>query len=364
MEKAHKNRIIVEDIAKGIAITLVVMFHTIELPQMPGLIIIGCFAYVLVFFYFVCGYNYQDKGLSYVQNIKKRTLQILVPFFICTTLIMLIMGAYFLIRNDATIQELIYSALVFWMSKWGCHMIGWYPDVVLYQRILGPCWFVLFLIPATLVFYAFVGIALKNIKTLVPTIILLCGISIVLIQFNIELPWGIQNAPAIAGLMILGAYLQKYNFISDEIKLGVKRVIISIAALVIFIVIQLLFQQAGLLTAGELGNVLGGLEIPIMFLNAICGTYFLITLSLLIKKSKILSRFFVWCGKNSLFILIFHLSFVHIINDILGVPQWNASQELFCETFNPLMIATFIIAFTLLCCFILGVNKTIKLIRR
>ena len=118
------SRIIVEDIAKGIAISLVVMFHAVELPQMPGLIIIACFAYVLVFFYFVCGYNYRDKGLSYVQNIKKRTLQILVPFFICTTLIMLIMGAYFLIRNDATLQELIYSALSFWMSKWGCHMIG------------------------------------------------------------------------------------------------------------------------------------------------------------------------------------------------------------------------------------------------
>lgn len=60
------KRIITEDIAKGIAISLVVMFHTIELPRMPGLIIIACFAYVLVFFFFVCGYNYSDKGLSYI----------------------------------------------------------------------------------------------------------------------------------------------------------------------------------------------------------------------------------------------------------------------------------------------------------
>ena len=113
MESKIKNRIIVEDIAKGIAISLVVMFHAVELPQMPGLIIIACFAYVLVFFYFVCGYNYRDKGLSYVQSIKKRLFQILIPLIICTTAVMIIMGAYFLIRNEATLQDLIFSAEAF-----------------------------------------------------------------------------------------------------------------------------------------------------------------------------------------------------------------------------------------------------------
>lgn len=136
-------------------------------------------------------------------------------------------------------------------------------------------------------------VALKNIKTLIPTIILLCGVSIVLLQFGIVLPWGIQNAPAIGGLMILAAYLQKYKFISDDIKVNAKRVIISVIGLGIFITIQMFFQQAGLLTAGELGNVLGGWEVPIMFLNAICGTYFLVTISLLVKKTKLLSRFFI-----------------------------------------------------------------------
>lgn len=339
------------------------MFHAVELPQMPGLIIIACFAYVLVFFFFVCGYNYKDKGLSYIQNVKKRLLQILVPLFICSTFVMIVMGAYFIIRNEATLQDLIFSTEAFWISKWGSHMLGWYPDVVLYQRILGPCWFILFLIPATLVFYAFVNVAIKNIKTLVPSLILLGGISIILIQFGFQLPWGIQNAPAIAGLMILGAYLQKYNFISDDIKVDIKRVVISIFLLLVFITIQMLFQQAGLLTAGEMGNILGGWEVPIMFLNAICGTYFLVTISLLVKKAKILSRFFVWAGRNSFLILMFHLSFVHVVNDILGVPQWNPSQELFCETFNPMMLVSFILGYALTCIFILGVNKCLALIK-
>ena len=58
--------------------------------------------------------------------------------------------------------------------------------------------------------------------------------------------------------MILAAYLQKYDFISDDIKVDIKRIVISILGLGIFITIQMFFQQAGLLTAGEVGNVLGG----------------------------------------------------------------------------------------------------------
>lgn len=364
MPSKNKNRIIVEDFAKGIAITLVVMFHSVELPKIPGLYIIALFAYVLVFFFFVCGVNYTDKGLSYIQNIKKRMMQILLPLFICATFVMIVMGAYFLIRNEASIQDLIRSAEIFWMSKWGAQMLGWDTTPIFYQRILGPCWFILFLVTASIVFYAFVNIALKSIKTLIPTLILLCGISAILIHFGIVLPWGMQNATAIAGLMILGAYLQKYNFISDSIKVDVKRIILSILLLSIFVTIQMFFQQAGLLTAGELGNVLGGWEVAIMFLNAICGTYFLVTISLLVKKTKLLSRFFIWCGKNSFLILMFHLSFVHVVNDILGVVQWNPSQELFCETFNPMMLVAFVLGYALTCVFILCINKCLALIKQ
>lgn len=363
MSKESKNRIIVEDTAKGIAICCVVVVHSIQFPKTVGMCIFAFFAYIMVFYFFVSGSNYKDKGLSYVQNIKKRLLQILIPLFICATFVMIVMGAYFLIRNEATLDDLIRSAEIFWMSKWGAQMIGWDVPQIYYQRILGPCWFILFLVTASLVFYALVSFAIKNLKTLIPTLILLIATSMVLIHFELYLPWGIQDAPAIAGLMILAAYLQKYNFISDRIKITPKRIILSLIGIAVFIIIQLFYTQAGLIAAGELGRVVGSLEVPLLYINAICGTYFLLTLSTFLNKTKVISRFFVWCGRNSFMILVFHLSFVHIANDILGIEQWNAFEKLFCETFQPMMIASFAISISFTCLFVLCLNKIISFVK-
>ena len=335
-----KQRMLSQDIAKGIAILAVVQVHT--LPLTRG---IGSVLFILVsampFFLFMTGYNYRNKGTPPWQNMLQRVWMLLKTILIYSVCIFVVMGAYFLLRKEATVQELLRSYAAFLISKWGARMIGWDLPQVLFQRLLGPYWFLQFLTVASIVFYLTVDWALRSAKHLLSVLAALTMASFVLIELGVVLPWGVQNAPAIAAVMILAAWIHKNGNLFDRPSKRIWIWINSLIGIVIIALIELKWNGAGYLGAGALGEVIGGAEVYLLMLISVLGSYFLVSFSTLIEKVPVLSTVLIWFGRHTLQILCLHLSVMHIIKDILRLPQTNAAEKLFVDKVEPGNILAF-----------------------
>ena len=347
-----KERMISQDIGKGIGILIVVLTHTVQANRALGSVVAILFGYIMPYYMFMSGYNYHENGLSPWENIKKRNGKIFKSMIISSLIIATIMGAYFLIRNEATLYELIRSYFVFLISKWGAKLIGIQLPQIHYQRLLGPYWFLQFLMVSNIFFYFFVDKATKSTKSLLSYTILLSGISVILIEYGFVLPWGIQHAPAIASLMILGTWFKKCNLLSFE-NSNPKLVFINcIICLLSIGLIQLNYNGAGYVGAGALGEVCGGAEIYLFIAIGIMGSYFLVNFSERIKNVPVLSNVLIWFGRHTLLVLLTHVSIVHILKDIFGLPQFNAADQLFVEKMDlrtvPIYFLTLIIVYLLI----------------
>ena len=358
-----KQRNLSQDIAKGIAILLVVQAHTLQLTKGIGSAIGVLFGYAMPFFLFMTGYNYRNKGLSPWENVKKRIWQILRPFLVYSLVIFFVMGAYFLIRGEATITELVRSYAAFLLSKWGARMIGWNLPQVLFQRLLGPYWFLQFLMMASIVFYLCVDRAISSTKHLISWVALLSGISVVLIELNVVLPWGIQNAPAIASVMIIAAWFRKNDNFFTEPSKKCWVWINSFVCLLTIGLIQLKLSGAGYFGAGAMGEVCGGAEIYLFIVIAIMGTYFLINFCKLLEPIPVVSKALIWLGGHTLQILMLHLAVMHLIKDILHLPQTNAAEQLFVDKVEPGNILAYFLTIIVVVLIILLIEKVTALIK-
>lgn len=356
-----KERMISQDIGKGIGILVVILTHTIQANRILGSVMAILFGYIMPYYMFMAGYNYHPNGLTPWQNIKKRNIKIFKAMIISSLIIGVIMGAYFLIRNEATLYELIRSYGVFLISKWGAKsLFGITLPQIHYQRLLGPYWFLQFLMVANVFFYLFVDKATKSVKSLTSYTILLSGISVLLIEYGVVLPWGIQNAPAIASVMILGVWFKKQELLSTE-NTNTKFVIINcIVCLLTIALIQLNYNGAGYVAAGALGEVCGGAEIYLFIVISVIGSYFLINFSNVIKKVPVLSDVLIWFGRHTLLILLSHITIVHILKDIFGLPQFNAAEQLFVDKMDLRTIPIYFLTLIIDYFFVIFVEKLVN----
>ncbi len=323
-----------QDIAKGIAILVVVQVHTLQLTSVVGTLVGVLFGYAMPFFLFMTGYNYRNTGVSPWNLMRRRLWQLLKTILVYSFGIFILMGAYFLIRGEATAAELCRSYTGFLLSKWGAELIGWDLPKVLFQRLLGPYWFLQFLTTASVVFYLAVDRALRSVKHLLSVLALLVAASMILIELNVVLPWGIQNAPAVAAVMILAAWLRRHGELFSPPSKRRWTWINSIVCLLIIGLIELRYHGAGYMGAGALGAAAGGVEVFLLLAISVLGTYFLVNLSMLIEKVPVLSAILAWLGRHTLQILVLHMTVMHVIRDLLRLPQTNPT-ELFVERIPP-----------------------------
>jgi len=316
-----KKRMMSQDIAKGIAISIVVLLHLVEVPNIVRIIVGALFGYAMPFFLFMTGFNYKNRGLSPWLNIKRRLIQIIKPLLTYTLIISVIMSFHFVLNGEATIYECIRSYIGFLLTKWGTPYIGWDLPKILFQRTYGPLWFLQFLIPSTVIFYLFVDKALKNNKNFFIIIATLSTISAILCEVLPKLPWGLQDSPAIAAIMIIAAWCKKDDKLFKNPGNKKYKIINSIIAIAIIGLTELLFNGAGYVMAGEMSDVLGGIEIYVTLLVSVLGSYFIINFSSLIEKVPVVSNIFVWLGQHSLQILLLHLSIAHLVIDAFGYEQ-------------------------------------------
>ena len=77
-----KNRMIAQDIAKGLAVIVVLWFHAAARLSSFNLYPLIPFAYVMAFYFIISGYNYKSGRRSIGQSIWLRFKQLLIPLFV------------------------------------------------------------------------------------------------------------------------------------------------------------------------------------------------------------------------------------------------------------------------------------------
>jgi len=359
-----KERMLSQDIAKGFAILLVVLLHTIEVPSIVRTIVGLLFGYAMPFFLFMAGFNYKNKGLTPWQNIKKRLLQIIKPFFIYSFAIAVIMSIHYVLNGEATIMECVKSYAGFLLSRWGTPYIGWNLPKTLFQRVFGPLWFIQYLIPASIIFYLFVDNALKSVKNFAITMISLSTTSVILIQLGLVLPWGLQDAPAIAAIMIMAAFCRQDNRLFKEPSKKIWTWVNCFVCLAIFGVLELFYNGAGLVAAGEMSSVLGSIEVYAAILVSLIGSYFLINFSKLVERVPVIAKPMSWLGRHSLQILFLHLSVIHLVIDAFGYDQMISEYPQIVDKVNIDQVITFFVAMAILIILITLIDKGSELFKK
>ena len=135
--------------------------------------------------------------------------------------------------------------------------------------------------------------------------------------------------------MVLAAWLHKENALFNDSIRKVWVWINSIAGILIIALIQIKHPKAGMFGAGSLGEVMGGAEVYVLLVISVLFTYYLVSLSRIVEKIKCLAAVLAWLGRHTLPILTLHMTIMHILKDILGLPQLNAAEEAFAEKIEP-----------------------------
>ena len=327
--QAKKPRMVEQDIAKGIAIILVLALHTLTLNKSIYQILGGVFGFIMPFFFFMAGYNHRPYRYSYKEILKRRVKQIVIPFFTYSISILIIGAIYYVIAKDYTIKMVLQTYLNLLLSTQFCSYVG--IEVIrggLYSCIMA-FWFIQMLFMATLIFYLVVDYALEKASRFISIVAGLIIITMVFAHFNIHLPMFIAEAPAIAAIMLVGALFGQKELLSNKTKL-VFIIINSVVSYSLFVILALLFKGSGFLAGGSLwNNDLKEWSVLLTFAFSILGTYPFVHACRLLTHTGIVSKALVWCGNNSMPLLFIH-----------GVVQLYICVVLKMEPFRMSIFAT------------------------
>jgi len=387
-EQLFSNRMIEQDIAKGLMIFAVVFCHSVPLTQTADIILRSVLGMVIPFFFFISGYNYKNpdvipptfkgKALLYWQRVKKRLRQILVPLLFCSV-ILLGFGvgyAYLTKQPDGTALGMVKAFGGFWISEPISSAIG-FPTIGTYegiQRLFEPNWFILHMTLAYVVFYAVVDWALSNKKRYISVMFALVAVSCIFNYFHLKMLWGFENSAAYAAIMLMGCGVKRKKLFSEERYSHKYWPWINCAVcFLICIALGFLWPRAGQISGSgqitkifdKIASQFGILEIPFTIIYSVIASYYLIWTCKLLKKVRPVKFFFSYLGRNSLMILVFHLVFVAAANAICKT-QMGTSLE-YVEVFEPMKLVVFALSIIMCLIFVtlnvLGKENNRKLIK-
>lgn len=302
-----KKRITYLDIAKGIGILLMVAGHVFYGSIFRDAI----FSFHMPLFVIISGmfFKYNNNFKEYSLKIVKR---LLIPYVIGVVVVNI--GRNIILSENIKILPQV--------------LLGFsnFKSVFVNVETVGALWFIPYLVFIQLIYYYLVRVTGNNDLAigLECIVIMFCGF-----YFKLEkvyLPWSIDIAVSTIILFYIGNMIFKYQLIDKIIKNNKLILLFFIIWIIGFSFVSLEFARRNYSI--------------VAFVIAFCGSMVTIKLSYIIDKYlKIIGRFFCWCGKNSVYILIVHY-FEYKIFKYTG-----NYFEIFVKKLIFIMIVTFCITF-------------------
>lgn len=321
-EKPIKQRMLEQDIAKGIAIILVMALHTLTITKGIYNILGGIFGFIMPFYFFMAGYNHRPHRYTYKEIILKRLKQIGIPFLTYSLSITAISGAYYILAEGYTFKMVLDSYLTLILTRSFASSIGIHQTTGPYNCIMVG-WFIIMLFMASIIFYAVVDFALSKPGRFISIFTGLLIVTMVFAHFNIVLPLHVCEAPAVAAIMLLGALFGQKELLAPKLKRWII-ILNSVIAYGLFIVLALLFQGSGFIAGGSMWDKnIKEWAVLLSAVFAVIGTYPFVHFCRLLVKTGFFGKALAWCGNNSMRLLFLHGIAQLFICAILGLEPFR-----------------------------------------
>ena len=321
-----KARMPEQDIAKGIAILLVVALHTLTLRSEMFVLLGGLFGFIMPFFFFMAGYNHHPGKHSYREIIRRRAVQLLKPMLVYSIAITVIAGVYLVLTQQCRPGDVLNDYLRMLVSRPCAEWFGLAESGILFKTIMF-FWFIQMLFVASLVFYAVVDYALTKASRFVSVVAGLMLVTMIFAHFDLHLPFYILEAPAIAAMMLCGALFGKYRLLSRHTK---TRIITlnAVAAYGIFLVLARIFRGAGFIMGGSLWtSEMKEWNVLLSLVFSVVGSYAFVHACRCLVKTGPLGKALIWCGNHSMQLLFLHSIVQLFLCDALGLEPFRMSMR-------------------------------------
>lgn len=287
-----KNRLHWIDIIRGTAILLVMLGHTYTNSYINGFI----YSFHIPLFFYLSGYLYKVKNISFIAYVKKIIKKMIVPGLIYGWLCYFI---EYIFRIDSNT----------FVSK----ILGTFFELRGSTYSIIP-WFLITITFVEVIFYV-ISKYLKKEKVI---IIILVGLIVNYIYLKFIgkiLPWGIDITMLCLSFFSIGFYTKNYmDIFLDRIKW--RDIVIMYAITVVVSIINLNYFVIPDIYAGVTGNIL------IFFSSAIFGIFATFALSKKINKLSVVE----FIGQNSIIFYSLHGTIYKILNyyifDFIDLPRY------------------------------------------
>ena len=289
----EKPRLYSVDVMKGLLILAVVLSHA---WFAKGNILGDYFPYSMPAFFFLAGYVYRP-GRTYLQNIGRRAVQLLIPYLFFSIYCNLLYPIY---------MKLVVGSQP--MDLWTATL----KSDAMNMLMSTPMWFLTSLFTASIVFFAVVNLVRKSWAKTFIAMAVCVGLTLVIeiIKKGAFVPWHLDYALFGCSMMLLGACLGYRKLLSS---FNVKILILGLILLLVAAVLNRFFpgsNKTSVVTYIENGKLYGVLT---CFAIAVTGSLGLLCVCTLLAKIPIIRPIFAWMGRNSIWILCIHYSFIMII---------------------------------------------------
>ncbi len=264
------------DVAKGIAIILVVLGHT----TIPHFVSDFIWAFHMPCFFIASGWCTDWTKYKFGEYVKRKFYSLIVPFIVYSILVLLISCYLGLI----TFTD--------WLINGWSGFALWFIPVLFFSMIIAK-----------------VVMRTSNLSLQVVYVILLAMLGGFLNKHEIQLTWNISSVPYASALIILGSIFKKYTKYIDTPKWG-----IGVIGVLLTIVISHYYRM----------DMAYNHVYPtsIKTIAALSGTAMLFTLSSYIEKyTQFLSRILQSIGKETYLILAFSQIIIVVMKHYF---EWNS----------------------------------------
>lgn len=319
-EKDLKNRIDYLDVARGIAIILMIIGHVVT----PGWKRTIIFSFHMPLFIIISGMFFKT-GNSLKYELLNLFKKLIMPYIL--TIIITYILKYF-IYNQTTDFLNIFKQIIFAYSN----RKTFFTDI----NGVGVLWFIPFLVICKIMYYWIEKFSRKNevLTGFICTTFTVIGIY--LSKIEIFLPWSFDVALASMLFFYIGYLLKEYNLL--------EKILSDYKVFICIIILYIVGIKFGYIELAIRSYPYG----LICYITAVCGTIIVFQISKIIEKfSKYIKRVLCWYGKNSMYILCVHCL------------EWNIIQYTYfgINTKPQLIIAKLLIVTLITSIYLFIINK-------
>lgn len=314
-----KKRLKSVDLAKGLGIICVALYHCVDITKGPqGMTIfytlVGLFGALMGVFFFLSGYFYKP-GKSYFENVRHRIKNLVIPLIVMMLVVCVVgfFAEWILVSRPSAITYAKHFVKRLFDTDSFLPYGTFGNDTASIYTFLTPSWFIVRLFFCDLIFYAVVDFCIKNFKNLIAGIAVLLSVTALYQRFApCYFAFQLESCFAITALMVFAAYCAKHDVLR-KIEYGFKSIkywliLSAFTVAYVFCAMYLSSYYGYNLSHGEFQFASKSLEsVYVWFFCQIVCSYMFLFVCAWLSKIPYLFKPIIFCGESSEIILVLHV---------------------------------------------------------